>query len=99
MRVDDTRIRLDGTPPRGAGERRASRPEAGAGPTDRVGLSAGARVLAGLRDEIGPLDEVREERVAGLRAAVGTGRYHVAAETVARDLLVEELGGLSAWAA
>jgi len=70
-----------------------------AAPADRVALSSAARALAGLRAEIGPLDEVREERVAGLRAVVGAGAYRVAMETVARDLIVDELGGLLAWAA
>jgi flagellar biosynthesis anti-sigma factor FlgM len=95
MRVDDARVRLDGTllpPDGGVGAPRVGQAPAG----DRVELSAAARTLAGLRDEIGALDEVREERIAGLRPVVGTGRYRVETETVARSLLVEELGGLLA---
>lgn len=99
MRVDEARVRIDGTSAQRGAETRAPRADAGGAPADRVELSSAARVLAGLRAEIGTLDEVREERVAGLRAVVGTGAYRVPDETVARDLLVDELGGLPAWAA
>jgi anti-sigma28 factor (negative regulator of flagellin synthesis) len=96
MRVDDARVRVDGTSPQAARGPRAAGAEAAATSADRVELSAAARVLAGLRDAIGGLDEVREELIAGLRPVVGAGRYHVAAEAVARDFLAEELGGLLA---
>ena len=99
MRVDDVKVRLDGTLPARASGPAATRADGGAAPADRVELSAEARALAGLRAEVGPLDEVHEERVVGLRAVVGTGTYRVATETVARDFLVDELGGLLAWAA
>jgi anti-sigma28 factor (negative regulator of flagellin synthesis) len=99
MRVDDARVRLDVTSAQRADGACGPRGDVGVTPADRVALSAEARVLAGLRAEIGPLDEVREERVAGLRAEVGTGAYRVATETVARELLVDELGGLLPWAA
>jgi anti-sigma28 factor (negative regulator of flagellin synthesis) len=99
MRVDDARVRLDVTSPQGGDGPRATRVVGGVATADRVELSGDARTLAGLRAEIGPLDEVREERVAGLRAVVGTGAYRVATEVVARDFLVDELGGLWAWAA
>jgi flagellar biosynthesis anti-sigma factor FlgM len=99
MRVDDARIRLDATSPQRGDAPRTARGDGGVAAPDRVDLSSDARTLAGLRAEIGPLDEVREERVAGLRTVMGTGSYRVATETVARDLLMDELGGLLAWAA
>ena len=96
MRVDDARVRLNGTLPwRGDGARAAG-VTAQASASDRVELSMTARMLAGLRDAMGSLDDLREERVAGLRPVVGTGRYRVETERVARSLLVEELGGLVA---
>jgi anti-sigma28 factor (negative regulator of flagellin synthesis) len=99
MHVDDARVRLDVRPPQRGVDPCAARGNSGVVPADRVELSSDARALVGLRAEVGPLDEVREEHVAGLRAVVGTGTYRMATETVARDVLVDELGGLLAWAA
>src|SRR5262245_36749101 len=54
---------------------------------DRVSVSAAARDLARLREEVGSVDAVRESRVAELRTAVATGQYRVDAFAVARSVL------------
>lgn len=76
---------------------RAVPPAAGrAADADRVTLSEAARVLAGLREAIGPLDDVRADRVDALRPVVAAGGYRVDASQVAYRFLNEELGGLIA---
>jgi hypothetical protein len=49
------------------------------------------RMLALLKLELGPLDVVREGRVAELRASVARGSYAVAPHIVARKVLREQL--------
>lgn len=96
MRIDDESAGV-GRAVHGAtrGRRAAEMPRT-APPTDRVSLSSAARDLAWARAAVGPLDEVREERIALLRPVVCAGDYRVDTPLVARSLLVEELGGLVA---
>lgn len=96
MRIDDDAVGIGrtgrGTAP--AGRRAAEAPGAAPAAADRVTLSDTARRLAWVREAIGPLDEVREDRIADLRPVVSAGGYRVEPPLVARSLLVEELGGL-----
>jgi anti-sigma28 factor (negative regulator of flagellin synthesis) len=73
--------RVPGVPPRGA---------------DRVSVSDSGRLLAGLKAEVGPLDVLREEKVAGLRAVMAKGTYRPDLQDVARQVLRELLGQLLA---
>ncbi len=80
-----------------------ARPEAGgkvplpATPAgDRVSVSDTARHLAGARTEVGDVDAVREERVAGLRAAIDQGQYRPDLHQVARSVLREVVSDIFA---
>ena len=94
MRVD-ARAEMRGPEIGAAGDLRPGVPGAAPGTgKDRVSVSAAARALARLRAGIGPVDEVREERVLPLRAGAADGRYRADAAHVARSLLVDVLGHL-----
>lgn len=94
MRITERNTVLDA--PLGGPE--AVRPEAGRpapppaapdGAGDRVSVSDTARELAGVRGQVGDLGAVREEKVAGLRAALESGQYHVEVDAVALSVLRE----------
>jgi negative regulator of flagellin synthesis FlgM len=58
-------------------------------PQDGVELSSTARDVHAARAAIATLPEVREERVAALKAAVAAGTYHVSSAALAQKLLGE----------
>lgn len=53
---------------------------------DRLEISGRAREIDAAKDAIAQLPEVREDRVAALKAQLATGSYSVPAEAVAAKL-------------
>ncbi|HOF86722.1 MAG TPA: flagellar biosynthesis anti-sigma factor FlgM [Armatimonadota bacterium] len=58
-------------------------------PTDTVHLSSDVEVIAAARDAIAQTPDIREEKVAALRKAIGDGTYQAPAEQVAEKILTE----------
>jgi anti-sigma28 factor (negative regulator of flagellin synthesis) len=54
---------------------------------DRVSVSDTARELARLRNELGPVDLLRPERVASIQDIMAKGQYSADPPRVARDFL------------
>ena len=62
----------------------------------QAGIVLDASRIESLRVEIGPVDLVRAERVAALRAALVAGRFRMDPERTARAVLRETIGQLLA---
>jgi negative regulator of flagellin synthesis FlgM len=73
-----------------AAPRRGSR-EGGGGPMDRVTISEESQEIQGILSQLKAVPEVREQKVAELRAAVRQGTYQVPARKVAEKLLEQIL--------
>jgi negative regulator of flagellin synthesis FlgM len=54
---------------------------------DTVSLSEGARALSSARKSVGDTGEVREDRVAAIKAAIADGTYAVDSRQLARSML------------
>jgi flagellar biosynthesis anti-sigma factor FlgM len=61
---------------------------------DRVTVSDTARELARLRNELGPVDLVRPERIASIQDVMAKGQYSADPPRVARDFLRDILSQL-----
>jgi flagellar biosynthesis anti-sigma factor FlgM len=89
-----------GLPTRGvSGDIRPDAAASGApagGADDRVSVSSQARDLAALRAQLGPVDGVRAEKVASLRAVMAKGRYSADPPAVAEAVLRHVLADLLA---
>ncbi|MGI6566600.1 MAG: flagellar biosynthesis anti-sigma factor FlgM [Firmicutes bacterium] len=66
--------------------RRASN-EGGRAPMDKVTISEESQEIQGILSELKAVPEIREQKVAELRAAVRQGTYQVPARKVAEKLL------------
>ncbi len=67
----------------------AARLDSAQGPADSVNVSTRARDIAGAKDAIAALPDVRSDRVATLRAVLASGTYHVPAHSVASRMLAQ----------
>ena len=74
----------------------AARTSRGRAGTERVTLSAGISALERLASEIGPVREIDEARIAGLRQSVENGTYAPPPRDVAAALLreIDSAGGV-----
>jgi len=71
----------------GNGPRQAGGADAPAAQEDSLTLSPPARDVQRVRDHLATLPDVREERVADLRARIERGDYHVSDEDLADSIL------------
>jgi negative regulator of flagellin synthesis FlgM len=85
---DALRVHLQKTQVRRADEVPQTRPSLGA---DQVSLSRESKELQAVRQAVAQAPEVREEKVAELREAIKSGRYNVAGEEIAEQMLARSL--------
>jgi flagellar biosynthesis anti-sigma factor FlgM len=69
-------------------------PAAPSVPEDRISVSDMARELAKLRNELGPIDQVRTEKIASIQDIMAKGQYSADPPRVARDFLRDILAQL-----
>jgi negative regulator of flagellin synthesis FlgM len=62
-------------------------------PGDRVSLSPQARELMKAQQALANLPDVREDKVAELKARIDEGRYHIDSEGIAKKMIREGLSG------
>ena len=54
---------------------------------DRMNISARAQEIVGLKEELGEVSEVRQEKVEALKNSIKNGKYDVDSKKIARKIL------------
>lgn len=74
-----------------AGAETLAKKQPAAQPGDKVSLSPQARELIKAQQALANLPDIREDKVAAIKARIDEGRYHIDSEGIAAKMIQEDL--------